>query len=235
MAGQCARLWTEGRSVDLTLVGRDAQRTEQVASSLRGLSTQSDIRVLTGNFLDPAWIQLAVDGIFARGPVDIAMIAHGWRAEQDDCQNDLTVCRNVLEVNGISPVLFAEAFAFHMERANHGSLAIIGSVSGDRARKRNYVYGSAKGLVARYVEGMQHRFAGTGVNVILIKPGPTDTPMASHVKAQGKGPASVASVAKAISKGIARNRRELYVPWKWKPLMFVVRHIPFCFFKHVNV
>ena len=72
----------------------------------------------------------------------------------------------------MSPVLFAEAFAALFARADRGTIAIIGSVAGDRGRKANYTYGACKGLIGRYAEGMQHRFAGSGVKIVLIKPGP---------------------------------------------------------------
>ena len=98
---------------------------------------------------------------------------------------DLGLCEEALAVNGVSPALFAEAFAGPMQQANQGTLAIIGSVAGDRGRKSNYVYGAAKGLVTRYAQGLQHRLAGTNVKVVLIKPGPTDTPMTAEFEGSG--------------------------------------------------
>jgi decaprenylphospho-beta-D-erythro-pentofuranosid-2-ulose 2-reductase len=101
----------------------------------------------------------------------------------------------------------AEAFAKHMARGDHGTLALVGSVAGDRGRKSNYVYGAAKGLVTRYAQGLQHRFAGTGVKVVLIKPGPTDTPMTAHLKVQGAKLATVEDVAHKIVEAIERGHR----------------------------
>lgn len=82
--------------------------------------------------------------IYKGGIVDITLIAHGSLPFQEDCQNNLKVCNEALEINGLSPVLFAEAFVKHMEQADRGTLAIIGSCAGDRGRKSNYVYGAAK-------------------------------------------------------------------------------------------
>jgi decaprenylphospho-beta-D-erythro-pentofuranosid-2-ulose 2-reductase len=58
----------------------------------------------------------------------------------------------------------------------------MGSVAGDGGRKSNYIYGAAKGLVTLYSQGLQHRLEGTGVKVVLIKPGPTYTNMTKHMK-----------------------------------------------------
>ena len=235
IAEHCARLWAQGQSVDLTLVGRDEARMERVATDLQVRSPQSTIRVMQADFLDPSAIQRTVDETAAQGMVDIALIAHGSLPEQTECQSDLQACKDALEVNGISPVLYAEALAQHMAQANHGTIALIGSVAGDRGRKSNYVYGSAKGMVTRYAQGMQHRFAGTGVKVVLIKPGPTDTPMTAHLKGQGAKMASVEDVAKQIVEGIERGHAVIYAPRKWQLIMMIIRHLPAQIFNRLNI
>lgn len=235
IAEHCARLWAQGQSVDLTLVGRDETRMERVATDLQVRSPQSTIRVVQADFLDPGAIQRTVDEIVAQGKVDIALIAHGSLPEQTECQNDLQACKDALEINGISPVLYAEAFAQHMAQANHGTIALIGSVAGDRGRKSNYVYGAAKGLVTRYAQGMQHRFAGTGVKVVLIKPGPTDTPMTAHLKSQGAKLASVGDVAQQIVDAIEQGKSVIYAPRKWQLIMLIIRHLPRVIFNKLNI
>jgi len=235
MAEHCARLWVLGKSVDLTLVGRDAARVERVAADLRVRSPQSEIRVTQSDFLDPSAIRNTVDGIVAQGVVDIVLIAHGSLPDQAECQDNLEVCRDALEINGVSPLLFAEAFAKHMGNANSGTLALIGSVAGDRGRKSNYVYGAAKGMVTRYAQGLQHRFAGTGVKVVLIKPGPTDTPMTSHLKGQGPKMASVEEVAQKIVNAVDGGQTTVYAPAKWALIMLIIRSLPSSIFNKLNI
>ena len=235
IAEHCARLWVEDAPIDLTLVGRDAGRVERVAADLRVRSPGSAIRAVEAEFLEPAAIQATVDSIFARGPVDIVLIAHGSLPEQAVCQNDLAACREALEVNGISPALYAEAFAKHMARANHGTLALIASVAGDRGRKSNYVYGSAKGLLARYAQGLQHRFARTGVKVVLIKLGPTDTPMTAHLKAKNAKLAPATGAAQVIVRSIAKGHSDIYAPKKWHLIMSIVRLLPKPIFHRLDI
>jgi len=235
MAEHCARLWVQGKSVDLTLVGRDAGRVERVAADLRVRSPQSVIRIVQSEFLDTKAISSTVDGIVTQGDMDIVLIAHGSLPEQSDCQDNLEVCRDALEVNSVSPVLFAEAFAKHMGKADHGTLALIGSVAGDRGRKSNYVYGAAKGMVTRYAQGLQHRFAGTGVKVVLIKPGPTETPMTAHLKGHGPNMATVESVAQKIVDAADRGQAVAYAPIKWEVIMLVIRHLPRFIFHRLDI
>ena len=235
IAERCARLWVKDGEVDLTLVGRDPDKTERVAADLRVRSPQSLIRVRTADFIEPPAISQLIDDIAVEGAVHIALIAHGSLPEQTICQQDLTACHQALTVNAISPVLFAEAFVGHMQKANQGTLAIIGSVAGDRGRKSNYVYGAAKGLVARYAQGLQHRLADSAVKVVLIKPGPTDTPMTAHLKRQGNRLARAEDVARLILKGINQGKPVIYAPAKWALIMMVIRHLPKAIFNKLEI
>ncbi|SOD22499.1 hypothetical protein SAMN05518800_0491 [Variovorax sp. YR752] len=235
IAEHCARNWVKAGGIDLMLVGRDLQRTERVANDLRVRSPSSRIQTMQANFVGAGAIAEVVRAIVAPGMPDVVLIAHGSLPDQEACQESLGLTRDALEVNGISPVLFAEAFASQMRQAGRGTIAVIGSVAGDRGRKSNYVYGAAKGLVSRYIEGLQHRLAGTGVHVLLVKPGPTDTPMTAELKARGARLAPVESVARRIVKSIDRGDSTIYVPGKWYWIMLVIRHLPAFIFNKLNI
>ena len=235
IAEHCARLWVKESPAALVLVGRDAGKTALVADDLRVRGPGSTVTVLEGDFTDPGRIRGLVDGIAAGGPVDTVLIAHGSLPDQGRCQEDLGLCAEALSVNGVSPVLFAEAFAGHMRKAGAGTLAVIGSVAGDRGRKSNYVYGAAKGLVTRYVQGLRHRLAGSGVSVVLIKPGPTDTPMTARMKREGARLARVKDVAGRIVAGVAAGKAVVYAPGLWAVIMMVIRHLPEFVFKRMDI
>jgi decaprenylphospho-beta-D-erythro-pentofuranosid-2-ulose 2-reductase len=235
IAEHCARLWVKESPFDLVLLGRDLAKTEQVAADLRVRSPQSCVRSVRADFVDPVKIRELVNEIVSGGAVDLVLIAHGSLPDQEQCQQDLGLCNDALIVNGVSPVLFAEAFAGHMQRADAGTLAIIGSVAGERGRKSNYVYGAAKGLVTRFVQGLQHRLSNTNVKVVLIKPGPTDTPMTARLKQQGGRFASVESVAREIVLGIKQEKPVVYAPAKWAVIMMVIRHLPRFVFNKMDI
>lgn len=232
IAEHCARHWLS-QPVDLVLVGRDAAKLQAIADDLRVRSPQSDIAVQQADFQDPSAIATLAAALAAGRHIDIVLIAHGNLPQQRLCEQDLAASQSALLVNGVSPVLFAEAFAMQLERQQHGTLAVIGSVAGDRGRKSNYVYGAAKGLVDRYVQGMQHRFARSGVTVVLIKPGPTATPMTAQLPARGLAP--VDAVARCIVDGIAAGKPVIYAPRKWWLIMMVIRHLPRFVFNKLDI
>ena len=233
IAEQCARIWSQEPTLLFTLVGRDKDKTQALADDLAVRNPAAEIKVVTTDFLSPKEIAHSVEMICATTPVAIALIAHGSLPDQQQCQQDLVLNQHTLEVNGISPVLFAEAFATQMEKAQQGTLALIGSVAGDRGRKSNYVYGAAKGLVTRYAQGLQHRFAHTPIKVVLIKPGPTATAMTAHLPQRGL--ASAAAVAAVIVQGIAQGKPVIYAPPKWAVIMMIIRHLPAFIFNKLDI
>lgn len=49
--------------------------------------------------------------------------------------------------------------ANQFEAQGKGVIAAISSVAGDRGRQSNYVYGSAKGMVSLFMQGLRNRLA----------------------------------------------------------------------------
>ena len=233
IAEQCARIWIQEPTITLTLVGRDITKTQLLADDLAIRNPSAVIKVVTMDFLSPREISHTVETICADVPVSIALIAHGSLPDQQQCQQDLVLNQQTLEVNGISPVLFAEAFATQMEKAQQGTLALIGSVAGDRGRKSNYVYGAAKGLVTRYAQGLQHRFAKTPIKIVLIKPGPTATAMTAHLPQRGLAAAD--AVAATIVQGITQGKAVIYAPAKWAVIMMIIVHLPAFIFNKLDI
>ncbi|WP_375405059.1 SDR family NAD(P)-dependent oxidoreductase [uncultured Amnibacterium sp.] len=235
IAKESARLWAQ-RGVDrLVLVGRDAGALESIAADLRVRGAGALVEVERADLTDVESIEPVVNAIFSRGPIDAVLIAHGWMGSQDEGQTDLVHAARVLEVTAVSPVLWAEAFAQHFGRAGSGRIAIIGSVAGDRGRRTNYIYGSAKALVAAYAEGMAHRFAGTGVSVTIVKPGPTDTAMTSDLKAKGARLAPVRAVAAQLVAGVESRKPVVYAPGLWRIIMLVIRGLPRPIFNRLSI
>ena len=232
IAEHCARLWAQQPS-DFVLVGRDRDRLDSLAADLQVRSPQSSAQSVVLDFSDPAAIAALAKQTAAEGRVDIVLIAHGNLPVQSDCEQDLTLTRQALEINGLSPVLFAEAFVAQLEKAGSGTLAIMGSVAGDRGRKTNYVYGAAKGLIDRYAQGLQHRFAGTQVKIVLIKPGPTATPMTAHLPPRGLARAE--DVARRIVAALAAGQPVVYAPARWWLIMMIIRHLPRLVFNRLNI
>lgn len=227
IAEHCTRLWVAAGVQGVGLVARDAAKLERVRADLQARFPALRIRaVCCQDFMDVEQIGTTLDELFAGGCPDVALIAHGDLPDQARCQADLRATKSAMEVNGISPALWLEAIV--QRSLGHGSatIGVIGSVAGDRGRQSNYVYGAAKGLVERYVEGVQHRLATSALHVSLIKPGPTATPMTRHLTAKGQKMASPEVVAAHIVRGMHQRRFVIYAPPKWRIIMAIIKWLP---------
>lgn len=236
IAEHCARQWLKQQACEIILLGRDLDKLQRVSQDLTVRNPKAELQLKTIDFLDAKSIESYIDGLYQQTPIDIALIAHGTLPDQEQCQNDLLQCQQAMQINAISPLLFAESIAKHMIEKNHGKLAVIGSVAGDRGRKSNYIYGAAKAMIDTYMQGLQHRLAlmHSAVQATLIKPGPTATPMTAGLSGKGKL-ATPESVAKDIVQAIATGKATLYTPGKWAIIMLIIRHLPFFLFKKMDI
>ena len=229
IAEACARLWVDRGVREIVLVGRNKQKLEAIAGDLIVRAPEVSICLIESELTNPKKIEAIVKSC---GEPQIVLIAFGMLPNQEVVQNDVLALANCLDTNALAPVLWAEVFARSVN-FSFCRIALIGSVAGDRGRKSNYVYGAAKSLLERYIEGMQHRFAGTLVLPIIIKPGPTQTPMTSQIDNLQLAP--VETVAEIIVDGIEKGKPVIYAPQKWSLIMKLIRLIPRAIFYRLNI
>ena len=142
--------------------------------------------------------------------------------------------RETLEVNVLGAVAWLNEAAQRFGRAGTGTIVGISSTSGDRGRRGYPVYCASKAALDTYLESLRNRVGRRGVTVVTVKPGPVATPMTAGMT----GLPFMISADEAARRTLAaarRGARTAYVPPRWRPIMFVIRHIPSPIFRHLNV
>jgi len=221
IATETARaMMAEKPHASLLLVGRDAAKLEAVANDLRARG--AEVRTTVADFTDPAtdWRGMLT------GTVDAVLVAHGELTDQPGCLADGTKFAQTVVVNFTSAAAIAGVAAEFLAKQGRGTLAVIGSVAGDRGRQSNFLYGSTKAALDTFLEGLRHLHAGTPrVKIVTIKPGLIDTPMTLDIK---KGPlCSSAEVAgRLVWKAIQNGKPVAYIPGFWRWIMLVIRLVP---------
>jgi len=142
--------------------------------------------------------------------------------------------RQAFEINTLSTLSLLTCLASYFEERGQGTIAVISSVAGDRGRQSNYVYGSAKGAVTIFLQGLRNRLHRSGVNVITVKPGFVDTPMTSALE-KGVLWATPEQVADRIAAAIAKGIDVSYAPLFWRLVMALIRSIPERLFKRMKL
>jgi decaprenylphospho-beta-D-erythro-pentofuranosid-2-ulose 2-reductase len=218
----------------LFLMARDAERLHTLVHDLHIRGAQQ-VHALpfeaTAYDTHPTCLQKAVDHLQG---LDLAFIAHGTLGEQENDQHSFAATLKQLEVNQLSVISLLTWLANYCEPLRHGTLAVVGSVAGDRGRQSNYIYGTAKGAVAVFLQGLRNRLAPSGVHVITLKPGFVDTPMTSSFN-KGKLWSQPHDVARLMVKAIAQRKNVAYVPGWWALVMAVIQHIPEALFKKLKL
>jgi short-subunit dehydrogenase len=164
---------------------------------------------------------------------DTVLLAYGTMFDEKDCEGSVEPTVRQLYNSFVSAAAFLTVLANHFEQKRCGCIAVITSVAGERGRRSNYVYGSAKGGLSLFVQGLRSRLYPSGVRVITIKPGPVKTRMTDHISNR-RVFADVGQVAGDIYRALRKGKPEvLYTPWHWRYIMFVIRMIPERFFKRL--
>lgn len=172
---------------------------------------------------------------YCLGGIDGVLVAHGTLPDQKACQTDTTLMRQEIETNALSVINLLTLLANRLEKQQHGVIAVISSVAGDRGRQSNYVYGAAKGMVTLFLQGLRNRLTKVNVDVVTIKPGFVDTPMTAEFDKGGPLWAKPEQIAKGIIKAMQKGKGEVYLPWFWWGIMLIIKHIPESIFKRLSL
>ena len=207
------------------LLARDPERLAAVRDDLlvRGAAEADTVPLDVTDYqrheavIATAWEKL--------GGVDVALLAHGVLPDQQRCEDQPAKAVAALAVNATATIALLLPLAARFEAQRSGTIALIGSVAGDRGRATNWVYGAGKAAVERAADGLRQRLSRAGVAVVLIKPGFVSTPMTAHLP-QGPLFASPRQVGRDIRRAIDRRRPVVYTPWFWRPIMAIIRLIP---------
>jgi decaprenylphospho-beta-D-erythro-pentofuranosid-2-ulose 2-reductase len=233
IAEATCRIWA-AQGASFFLVARNAEKLAAVAADLKtrgAIYVDTAVADLDHTDQHPALLAHAINSLAG---MDVAYLAHGILGDQAAGEKDFEVAAQILHTNFISAVSLLTWLANFCVQRHAGTLAVISSVAGDRGRKSNYLYGASKAGLSAFLAGLRNRVDREGVTVLTIKPGPIKTAMTVGMKGSEKF-ADVDKTAQTIVKAIDAKEDNLYVPFQWAPIMFVIRHIPEPIFKKLNL
>lgn len=222
------------KGAELFLVGRNEEKLNIVQQDLTTRGAKQVV-VEVANINDFERHQEIIDRAKEQlGDFDTVLVAHGTLGDQTECQKSYELASVELRTNFLSVVSLLTPIANYFEEKRSGTIAVISSVAGDRGRKSNYVYGTAKAAVATFLQGLRNRLYEKNVAVVDIRPGFVDTPMTKEFK---KGALFVgpAVVAKGIVSAIEKRKDIVYLPWFWWGIMLIIRNIPEFIFKRLSL
>ncbi|MEY5131377.1 MAG: hypothetical protein RL734_1444 [Bacteroidota bacterium] len=223
----------EGNHV-FTLMGRNQQRLNACASELSALGNNV-IYPIVVDFMNASEIIQAINkSIQNVGSIDIAVLAQGSLSDQEKANKDFQYLHDEFMLNAMSMIIPAQCIANHFKEIKKGILIGIGSVAGERGRKGNYAYGSAKSAIHTFLSGIRNDIGNEHIRIMTIKPGFVATPMTSHLK---QSPLFVKPdfIAKEIIRGIEQGLDVMYIPSYWRFILMIIRALPEKIFMKLNI
>ncbi|BAF71293.1 SDR family oxidoreductase [Sulfurovum sp. NBC37-1] len=161
--------------------------------------------------------------------------AVGYLGDQKKAQNDFSETQRIIDTNYTGIVSLFNIVATDFEKRRSGFMVGISSVAGDRGRKSNYIYGSAKAALTAYLSGLRNRLYDAQIQVLTVKPGFVATKMTENLDLPEKLTAQPEEVAKAIFSAQQRGKNVIYTKWVWKYIMMIIRAIPEWKFRSMDI
>ncbi|WP_326721086.1 decaprenylphospho-beta-D-erythro-pentofuranosid-2-ulose 2-reductase [Streptomyces sp. NBC_00243] len=227
-----ARRLITRRTRTVWLAGRPSPALERAAEHLRGLG--ADARTVAFDALDPESHETLLGKAFAEGDIDMVLLAFGVLGDQARDEQDPVSAVRVAQTNYTGAVSAGLVCARALQAQGHGSLVVLSSVAGERARRSNFIYGSSKAGLDAFAQGLGDALHGTGVHVMVVRPGFVVTKMTAGL-AQAPLATTPEAVATAIETGLRRRSETVWVPGALRLAMSALRHVPRPVFRRLPI
>lgn len=216
------------------LLGRDRVTLEQALSTLVGTPAEGG-EVLEVDADDVSAHEAAVEEAFARsGGVDLVVVAVGQLGGQDGLDAPPDTVRDVMRVNFLGTGSLLLAALRRLREQGRGTLILLSSAAVERPRASNAVYGAAKAGLDALAQGLADSLQGTGVRVLVVRPGFVKTRMTA-----GLSPAPFATtpeaVAEATAQALTGRAHTVWVPGIIRYVFMVLRHLPRSLYRRLPV
>jgi decaprenylphospho-beta-D-erythro-pentofuranosid-2-ulose 2-reductase len=226
-----ARRLIARRTRRVHLAGRPSPALDSAAQELRVLG--AEVHVVGFDALDPGSHEEVLGKVFTEGDIDAVLLAFGVLGDQArDEQEPLSAVR-VASTNYTGAVSAALVCGAALQRQGHGSLVVLSSVAGERARRENFIYGSSKAGLDAFTQGLGDALHPAGVHVMAVRPGFVRTKMTAGL-AEAPLATTPQAVATAIEAGLRRRAEVVWVPGRLRPVMAALRLLPRPLFRRLT-
>ena len=164
------------------------------------------------------------------GEVTSAIVAFGILGDQELAERDEREAARIATVDYVAQVNMLTVLADEMAR---GEIFAFSSIAGWRARRANYVYGSTKAGLDAFCQGLSDKLHGTGLNLILARPG-----FVIGAMTEGMKPAIMSVtpdvVADAVVEAAVKGRSTtVWIPRRLAVLATIMRLVPRPIWRHM--
>lgn len=166
---------------------------------------------------------------------EIVISIFGYLGNQVLAMNDFHEAYNIMNSNYMGHVSLINKYVQKVKGCKVATIIGISSVAGERGRKSNYIYGSAKAAFTTYLSGLRNDLFENNIHVMTVIPGFVKTKMLGDLKTPNFLTASSEEVASSIFKAFKSKKSVAYIYPIWRYVMFIIKHIPEFLFKRMKM
>jgi decaprenylphospho-beta-D-erythro-pentofuranosid-2-ulose 2-reductase len=222
-----------GRRLESVILGgRSAEGLADAAAGLRRAGV-AIVHTATVDVTDPASIEsFSAEASKLVGSIDLFVSAAGDLGSAELVELSAARVAELVTVNAGGPAAALVTFAKLMVEQGYGRLVVLSSVAGMRVRRANFVYGSAKAALDALSVGLAEALRGSGVTVMVVRPGFVRTRMTAGRPAAplAVGPGEVAD---AVVRGLEKNADVVWVPPVLRAVFAIFRLLPQAIFRRL--
>ena len=191
----CLRLATEGAKVAVVdILEQEARQTTDdiKAQSGQAMAVRCDVTQLDE-------VQDCVQTIIdAWGQVDILVNNAGWDKIEPFVESQPETWEKVIAINLKGPISFCHAVLPQMIQRGGGKIITISSDAGRVGSTGEAVYSACKAGVVGFSKTLAREVARAKINVNVVCPGPTETPLLKQITGGSKGARIIDAMTKAV-------------------------------------
>jgi short-subunit dehydrogenase len=181
----------------------------------------------------PSDVSEVMDDVLRQHAVDVALFPVGVSEEDDSIRGASSIGVELVTTNLLGVMAATSATAQSMRSRGHGEIVGFSSVAATRGRSRNPAYAAAKRGLESWFESLRADLADDGVDVGVYVLGYVATNL-SYAQVLSLPSASPERIADRVIGGLGRGGGRRYAPSWWRPLAFVLRHVPFAVFRRMK-
>ena len=208
------------------LVSRSLEKLERVASEIR--SFNPNVLAVPTDVSSPEQVHEMVEKVLSElGRIDVLFNNAGssYVGRIEDV-NFVENAKKMIDTYYFGTVYTTKEVLPVMQKQGSGHIMNMSSVVGRKAFPHFGGYSSVMHAISGFTDSLRQELFGSGINVSIIHPALTQTPLLNHVRPEdmpppfrGITPISVESVAKAVVNGVYYNQARIIVPFQPKLLL----------------